>query len=98
MKNELLKDKVFTNLSDVIAAVALAVNFYNKRRPHMSIRMAVPADMAEVTGDRDMRWTSYRLMAIKNRDNLEIAEKSLPLSPCLVSPFGLRPPVNTRQG
>ena len=41
MKNELLKDKVFTNLSDVIAAVALAVDFYNNRRPHMSIGMAV---------------------------------------------------------
>ena len=97
MKNELLKDKVFTNLSDVIAAVALAVDFYNNRRPHMSIGMAVPANMADVTGDRDMRWTSYRLMAIKARDNLEITEKSLPLSPCLGSPSGLRPPVNPRQ-
>ena len=97
MKNELLKDKVFTNLSDVIAAVALAVDFYNNRRPHMSIGMAVPADMAEAAGDRDMRWTSYRLMAIKARDSLENTEKSLPLSPCLGSSSGLRPPVNPRQ-
>ncbi len=97
MKNELLKDKVFTNISDVIAAVALAVDFYNNRRPHMSIGMAVPADMAEATGDRDMRWTSYRLMAIKARDSLENTEKSLPLSPCLGSSSGLRPPVNPRQ-
>ena len=97
MKNELLKDKVFTNLSDVIAAVAVAVNFYNNRRPHMSIGMAVPADMVDATGDRDMRWTSYRLMAIKGRDNLDITEKPLPLSPCLGSPSGLRPPVNPRQ-
>ena len=42
----------------------------------MSIGMAVPADMAEATGDRDMRWTSYRLMAIKARDSLENTEKS----------------------
>ena len=97
MKNELLKDKVFTNLSEVIAAVAVAVDFYNNRRPHMSIGMSVPADMIDVIGDRDMKWTSYRLMAIKNRDNLDIAEKSLHLNTCLRSPSGLRPPVNLRQ-
>ena len=97
MKNELLKDKVFTSLGEVIAAVALAVDFYNNRRPHMSIGMSVPADMVDATGDRDMRWTSYRLMAIKNRDNLDITEKALPLNPCLGSPSGLRPPVNPRQ-
>ena len=97
MKNELLKDKVFTNLSDVIAAVAVAVDFYNNRRPHMSIGMAVPADMVDATGDRDMRWTSYRLMAIKGRDNLDITEKTLPLRSCLGSPSGLQPPVNPRQ-
>ena len=97
MKNELLKDKVFTNLSDVIAAVAVAVDFYNNRRPHMSIGMAVPAAMADMTGDRDMKWTSYRQMAIKNRDNLDNAEKTLPLNLCLGSPSGLRPPVNPRQ-
>ena len=98
MKNELLKDKVFTNLSDVIAAVAVAVDFYNNRRPHMSIGMAVPADMVDATGDRDMRWTSYRLMAIKGRDNLDITEKTLPLRSCLGSPSGLQPPVNPRTG
>ena len=97
MKNELLKDKVFSSLGEVIAAVALAVDFYNNRRPHMSIGMSVPADMVEATGDRDMRWTSYRLMAIKNRDNLNITEKALPLNPCLGSPSGLRPTVNPRQ-
>ena len=97
MKNELLKDKVFTSLSEVIAAVALAVDFYNNRRPHMSIGMSVPSEMAEATGDRDMRWISYRLLAIKSRDNLGITEKCLPLESCLGSPSGLRPPVNPRQ-
>ena len=97
MKNELLKDKAFTNLSDVIAAVAVAVDFYNNRRPHMSIGMAVPADMNGSTGDRDMRWTSYRLMAIKSRDNSDITEKCLPLESCLGSPSSLRSTVNPRQ-
>ena len=89
MKNELLKDKVFSSLGEVIAAVALAVDFYNNRRPHMSIGMSVPADMVDATGDRDMRWTSYRLMAIKNRDNLNITEKSFTFEP--VSGVSFRP-------
>ncbi|MCR4910410.1 MAG: IS3 family transposase, partial [Bacteroidales bacterium] len=80
MKNELLKDMVFRSIQEVIAAVAVAVDFYNNRRPHMSIGMKTPAEMAESTGDRDMRWKSWRLEAIKSRDNLDIPENSLPLS------------------
>lgn len=95
MKNELLKDKVFRSIGEVIAAVALAVDFYNNRRPHMSVGMMTPAEASESTGNRDMRWTSYRQLAIKTRDNLKIPENSLPLENCQVSPSGLRPPVNT---
>ena len=94
MKNELLKDKVFKSIQEVIAAVAVAVDFYNNRRPHMSIGMKAPAEMAESTGDRDMRWHSYRLESIKGRDNLDIPENCLPLTVCQGSPSGLRPPVN----
>ncbi len=94
MKNELLKDKIFHSIGEVIAAVALAVDFYNNRRPHMSIGMMVPSEAAESIGDRDMRWTSYRHMAIKSRNNLDIPGNSLPLPACQGSPSGLRPPVN----
>lgn len=94
MKNELLKGKVFRSIEEVIAAVALAVDFYNNRRPHMSIGMMAPAEASESTGDRDMRWTSYRHLAIKSRDNLDIPENSLPLPECQRSPSGLRPPVS----
>ncbi len=94
MKNELLKGKVFRSIEEVIAAVALAVDFYNNRRPHMSIGMMTPTEASESTGDRDMMWTSYRHMAIKSRNNLEIPENSLPLKTCQGSPSGLRPPVN----
>lgn len=89
MKNELLKDKIFGNIGEVIASVALAVDFYNNRRPHMSIGMMTPAEAARSTGDRDMRWTSYRHLAIKSRDNLDITENSLPLLPNQMSPFGV---------
>lgn len=94
MKNELLKGKVFRSIEEVIAAVALAVDFYNNRRPHMSIGMMTPTEASESTGDRDMRWKSYRHLAIKSRDNLEISENSLPLPECQGAPSGLRPPVN----
>ncbi len=94
MKNELLKDKVFKNIQEVIGAVAVAVDFYNNRRPHMSLGMKTPAEMAESTGDRDMKWKSWRLEAINSRKNLDIPENSLPLLASQGSPFGLRPPVN----
>ena len=79
MKNELLKGKVFRNITEVVAAVARAVDFYNNRRPHMSVGMRTPSEASGAAGDRDMMWTSYRHMAIKSRNNLEIPENSLPL-------------------
>ncbi|MEN6570191.1 MAG: integrase core domain-containing protein [Rikenellaceae bacterium] len=82
MKNELLKDKIFWSLDEVVAAVAVAVDFYNNRRPHMSIGMMTPAQTAESTRDRDMRWRSFRMEAIKSSDNLNIPESCLPLSQC----------------
>lgn len=98
MKNELLKDKVFTSTGEAIAAVALAVDFYNNRRPHMSIGMMTPAEAKESKGDRDMRWTSYRFLAIKARDNLDIPENSLPLDLSRGSAPGTQPAVNPYQG
>lgn len=94
MKNELLKGKVFRNIEEVIESVAKAVDFYNNRRPHMSVGMMTPAEAAELTGDRNMKWTSFRLLAIKSRDKSDIPEKTLPLPTSQMSPSGLRPPVN----
>ena len=79
MRNELLKGKVFRSIEEVIASVALAVDFYNNRRPHISIGMMTPVEASESTGDRDMRWKSYRHLAIKSRDNLDTPENSLSL-------------------
>ena len=96
MKNELLKGKVFRSIQEVIAAVAVAVDFYNNHRPHMSIGMMSPAQAAGSTGERDMRWNSYRLKAIKSKNNLDIHENCLPLPACQGSPSGQRPPVTPR--
>ncbi len=94
MKNELLKEMVFKSIQEVIGAVAVAVDFYNNRRPHMSLGMRTPAEMAESIGDRDMKWKSRRLEAIKNRNNLDITENCLPLPTSHGDPSGLRLSVN----
>ena len=93
MKNELLKGMRFTSISEVIAAVARAVDFYNNERPHMSIDMMTPAMAAFCEGEITKRWISYREEAIKKKA-LEIPENRLPLSAVQGSPSGLRPPVN----
>ncbi|GHT71681.1 transposase [Bacteroidia bacterium] len=95
MKNELLKGVVFHNIEEVITAVTVAVDFYNQERPHMSIDMMTPAEAADCSGEIAKRWTSYRLIAIKNRmEGLDIAGNGLPLPTCQGFPSGLRPPVN----
>lgn len=92
MKNELLKDKIFMSIQDVINAVAAAVNFYNTRRPHMSINMMTPVRAALLSGELEKKWHSYREEAIKKK--LDIPENSLPLHCCQGHSSGLRPPVN----
>ena len=94
MKNELLKGKVFHNIDQVTTSVAVAVDFYNYRRPHMSIGMMTPIEASELTGEKDMRWTSVRHLAIKNRDKYDIPEKSLPLLFGQETPSNLRSSVN----
>ena len=92
MKNELLKGKVFTSIEEVISSVSKAVDFYNNRRPHMSINNMTPAQAAGYVGEIAKKWHSYREEAIKAK--LEIPKISLPLCCCQGSPSGLRPPVN----
>jgi hypothetical protein len=83
MKNELLKGIVFHSIEEVETAVSDAVDFYNNERPHMSINMMTPAEAAGCSGEIDKRWTSYRLIAIKKRqEDLNIAENCLPLHSC----------------
>ncbi len=56
--------------------------------------MMTPAEASVLSGDREMKWTSYRQMAIKSRDNAGITEYPLPVPSCHGFPSGLRPPVN----
>ena len=81
MKNELLLGKRFFSIEQVIDAVSKAVDFYNNRRPHMSINMMTPAQAAICEGEIDKWWHSYREDAIKAKAE-EITEKCLPLCSC----------------
>lgn len=100
MKNELLKGRRLYSIEEVRTAVANAVEFYNCRRPHMSIGMMTPSQAALCSGELNKFWKSYREAAIKSKcvdtspETLNLPEKTLPLSSCHGSPSGLCPSVN----
>ena len=94
IKNEFLKGVRFTNINEVRAAVAKAVDFYNNERPHMSINMMTPAQAALCEGEIRKWWVSYRERAIKRNQSLENSENPLPLQPTLVAYETSQPQVN----
>ena len=94
IKNEFLRGVRFTNINEVRAAVAKAVDFYNNERPHMSINMMTPAQAALCDGEIRKWWVSYRERAIKRNQSLENSENPLPLQPTLVAYETSQPPVN----
>lgn len=65
VKNELLKGLRFTNIKEVRDALEVAVQFYNTRRPHMSVDMMTPEEAAKCNGEIRKWWKSYREEAIK---------------------------------
>lgn len=64
LKNELFKDMVFTDISQVREALEKAVMFYNYERPHLSLEMRAPVEAAGLSGRLRRQWTSYRERAI----------------------------------
>ena len=99
MKNELLKGLKFHSIAEVVAAITKAVNFYNNRRPHMSLGYMTPVEAVQCTGELDKRWYSYREAAIKRAKDEQNQESAVNPENCLPllgqgSPSGLRPSVN----
>ena len=96
VKNELLKGLVYHSIANLAYDLKTKIEFYNTRRPHMSINMMTPSQAASYEGEIPKKWHSYREAAIKaaTQQPLDIAEKCLPLPSCQGSPSGLRPPVN----
>ena len=64
LKNELFKDMVFSDISQVREALQKAVLFYNHERPHLSLEMRTPVEAINVTGRLKRQWISYRERAI----------------------------------
>lgn len=74
MKNELLYGKTFYSIEEVRDAVSKAVDFYNNKRPHMSLNMLTPREAAGLTGDIQKRWRSRREEYIKAKGAEESTE------------------------
>lgn len=99
MKNELLKDMKFHDIGQVRVAVAKAADFYNYRRPHMSVNMMTPSQAFLCSGELDKKWRSYREEAIKAKmesipEELVIPKNTLPLLSCQGLTEGRSPSVN----
>ncbi|MCM1292211.1 MAG: IS3 family transposase [Bacteroides sp.] len=92
VKNELLKGLRFESIKEVRDVLNVAVEFYNTRRPHMSVNMITPEEAAKCNGEIRKWWKSYREEAIKRVSAMKIAEKSLPLYPerGFLPPYGLQ--------
>lgn len=84
VKNELLKGLRFSSVREVRDALCVAIEFYNSRRPHMSIDMMTPEEAAKCNGEIRKWWKSYREKAIKKKSSDANPEKSLPLQPMRV--------------
>lgn len=83
MKNELLKGLKFHSIAEVVAAITKAVNFYNNRRPHMSLGYITPVEAVQCTGELDKRWYSYREAAIKRAKDEQNQESAVNPENCL---------------
>lgn len=65
IKNELCANLVFTSIEEVEEKIKEVIEFYNTRRPHMSINGMTPVEAAQQTGEIKKDWYSYRSAAIK---------------------------------
>jgi len=61
-----------------MAQEAFAVDSYNNERSHRSIGIMTPAEASQCSGERDMRWISYRELAIKKSLETKITENVFP--------------------
>ena len=75
LKNELFKDMVFSDITQVREALRQAVLFYNHERPHLSLEMRTPVEAAAETGRFRRRWNSFRERAIDANKSEIAAEK-----------------------
>lgn len=93
IKNELLKGLQFHCIKEVEDALTIAIDFYNKSRPHMSIDMMTPQEAAQYNGIIHKWWRSYREDAIKSnnkRINNDVNNISLSTESGFLPTYGLQ--------
>lgn len=83
IKCQMLKGKVFHSLEEVRQAVAIAVDFYNTRRPHDSLEGRTPREARSHTGRFRRGWKSWReeaIDALSESTENRVNEKSEPMA------------------
>ena len=60
----------FEDITQVKKAVAVAIDFYNNERPHMSLNMMTPIEAANFIGPLEKKWVSYRDQHLKTEEQL----------------------------
>lgn len=75
LKNELFYGRRFSTIAEVRTNLNIAVEFYNKNRPHMSIDMMTPQEASLCQGRLKKRWHSYRDSAISKLSNQKVIPK-----------------------
>lgn len=68
IKNELLYGLVFSDINGVVNALRDRIDYYNTRRPHMSLGGSTPAQALCQSGHIKKQWRSYRDEAINAAD------------------------------
>jgi transposase InsO family protein len=79
IKNELLHDKTFTSLHQVIEAVRAGIEFYNSERLHSSLDWHTPDEAHSMQGEIKRHWHSWREDAIKKQNTMVIQNNFVPL-------------------
>ncbi len=66
IKNELLKGKRFKTIDEAKTELASVIEFYNTKRPHMSLNFMTPLEASKCEGKIPKRWKSYREEYLEN--------------------------------
>lgn len=74
VKNELLHGLTFSSINDVMSQLPARIDYYNTRRPHMSLDDRTPVQAITMSGEIRKQWHSYRDEAIARQKDMPQAK------------------------
>lgn len=77
VKNELLHGMTFGSIKDVNRRLPERIEYYNRRRPHMSLDYQTPEQAIRHSGEIRKRWHSYRDQAIARENKQKMTSENL---------------------